>query len=84
MILYLLENHDLPIFNITARIKTGAIYEPAEKAGLASLTGYVMRSGGTLSMPADKLNEELEYMAASVETSIDRESGRAGRHNIRR
>jgi len=65
------------IFNITAHIKTGVIYEPAEKAGLASLTGYVMRSGGTLSMPADKLNEELEYMAASVETSIDRESGSA-------
>src|SRR3972149_5124795 len=28
MILYVLEDHDLPIFNITARIRTGAIYEP--------------------------------------------------------
>lgn len=27
MILYLLEDHDLPLFNITARIRTGAIYE---------------------------------------------------------
>lgn len=77
MILYLLEDHDLPIFNITARIRTGAIYELQEKAGLASLTGFVMRSGGTVSMPADKMNEELEFMAASVETSIDRESGSA-------
>lgn len=75
MILYLLEDHDLPIFNITARIRTGSIYESPEKAGLASLTGYVLRSGGTLSMPADKMNEALEYMAASVETSIERESG---------
>lgn len=75
MILYLLEDHDLPLFNITARIRTGAVYEPLEKAGLASLTGYVMRNGGTLSMQADKMNEELEFMAASVETSIDRESG---------
>ncbi len=77
MMLYLLEDHDLPIFNITARIRTGSIYESPEKAGLASLTGYVLRSGGTLSMPADKMNEELEYMAASVETSIERESGSA-------
>ncbi len=77
MILYLLEDHNLPIFNMVARIRTGAIYEPPEKAGLANLTGYVMRSGGTPSMQADKMNEELEFMAASVETSIDRESGNA-------
>lgn len=75
MVGYLLEDHDLPLFNITARVRTGAVYEPPEKAGLASMTGYVMRSGGTMSMPADKMNEELEFMAASVETSIDRESG---------
>ena len=84
MILYLLEDHDLPIFNITARIRTGAIYEPQEKAGLASLTGFVMRSGGTVSMPSDKMNEELEFMAASVETSIDRESGNANLSTLRK
>ena len=37
----------------------GAIYEPQEKAGLVSPTGYVIRSGGTVSMPPDKMNEEL-------------------------
>ncbi|MBM2835326.1 MAG: hypothetical protein HW406_2487 [Candidatus Brocadiaceae bacterium] len=84
MILYLLEDHDLPIFNITARIRTGAIYEPQEKAGLASLTGFVMRSGGTVSMPADKMNEELEFMAASVETAIDRESGNTNLSTLRK
>jgi len=77
MILYLLEDHDLPIVNIAAQIRTGSVYEPEEKAGLASLTGEVMRSGGTVSMPPDKMNEELEFMAASVETSIGRESGSA-------
>lgn len=84
MILYLLEDHNLPLFNITARIRTGAVYEPLEKAGLASLTGYVMRSGGTISMPADKMNEELEFMAASVETSIDRESGSASLSTLKK
>lgn len=84
MILYLLEDHDLPLFNITARIRTGAVYEPIEKAGLASLTGYVMRNGGTLSMQADTMNEELEFMAASVETSIDRESGSASLSSLKK
>jgi predicted Zn-dependent peptidase len=77
MVLYLLEDHDLPIINISATIKTGAIYEPAEKAGLAALVGHVMRSGGTTSRSVDKINEELEYMAASVETAIGREEGSA-------
>jgi predicted Zn-dependent peptidase len=77
MVLYLLEDHDLPIVNITSTIRTGAIYEPAEKAGLASLTGHVMRSGGTTTRSVEKINEELEYMAASVETAIGREEGTA-------
>ncbi len=77
MILYLLEDHSLPLFHITARFRTGAIYEPAEKAGLAALTGDVIRSGGTKSRTDEQINEELEYIAASVETGISRESGSA-------
>ncbi|KKO19744.1 MAG: insulinase family protein [Candidatus Brocadia sp.] len=84
MIVYLLEDHDLPLFNISMRIRTGAVYEPPEKAGLASLTGYVMRSGGTTAMPADAMNKELEFIAASVETSIDRESGSASLSVLRK
>lgn len=77
MIVYLLEDHDLPIFNVTMRFKTGAVYEPGEKAGLASLTGSVMRRGGTKTRKPEQMNEELEFIAASVETSIGRESGSA-------
>ena len=77
MILYLLENHDLPIFRITAQIRTGAVYEPREKTGLANLVGSVMRRGGTKTRPPEQINEELEFIAASVETSIGRESGSA-------
>ncbi|MCQ4574630.1 MAG: insulinase family protein [Candidatus Brocadiales bacterium] len=78
MILFMLEDHELPLVNITAAVRTGSIYEPADKAGLASLTGYVMRSGGTTNMSAEEINRELEYMAASVETSIGREEGSIG------
>ncbi len=77
MVLYLLEDHELPLFKITAHFRTGAVYEPEEKAGLANLVGSVMRRGGTKSRTPEQMNEELEFIAASVETGISRESGSA-------
>ena len=47
MVVYMLEDHELPLVNMTAYIRTGSVYEPADKAGLAGLTGAVIRSGGT-------------------------------------
>lgn len=77
IILFLLENHELPLFSLRAVVRVGGIYEPAEKVGLAELTGAVMRSGGTDTMTGDEIDEELELLAASVETSIGREMGTA-------
>jgi predicted Zn-dependent peptidase len=75
MIVYMLEDHDLPIVSMTAYVKTGSIYEPAEKAGLAALTGAVMRSGGTTSLSPEKLDQELEYMASAIESSVGADAG---------
>ncbi len=75
MKLYLLEDRELPLFNISGLIKTGSIYEPADKVGLASIFASVMRTGGTLSREPDGLNEELESMAAAVEISMSAEYG---------
>lgn len=75
MTLYLLEDHELPLFNINGLIKTGDIYDPADKVGLASICAGVMRTGGTVSREPDALNEALESMAASVEVGMSREYG---------
>lgn len=77
MTLYLLEDHELPLFNINALIKTGDIYDTPDKVGLASIFASVMRTGGTVSREPDALNEELESMAASVEIGMNREFGTA-------
>ncbi|UCE46589.1 MAG: insulinase family protein [Phycisphaerales bacterium] len=77
MRLFLLEDHELPLINISVRIRTGSVYEPAVKIGLASITGQVMRTGGTASKTGDELDEELEAIAASVETGIGLNSGSA-------
>ncbi len=75
MTVLLLEDHELPVVDAAVRIRTGSIYEPADKVGLAALTGTVMRTGGTASLTGDELDEELEFMAASITTSIGLDSG---------
>ena len=77
MTIFLLEDSELPQVNATARIGVGSVYEPAEKRGLASITGTVMRTGGTESMAPDSLNTVLENIGATVETNIGETSGSA-------
>ena len=68
--IFLLEDHELPLINITGRIRTGSNYEPADKVGLASILGRVMREGGTTSMDGDAMDDFLESRAAFVETRM--------------
>ncbi len=75
MELYLIEDNELPVFDISGLVKTGTIYDPANKIGLASIFASVMRTGGTISREPDTLNEELESMAASVEIGMSPEYG---------
>ncbi len=77
MQLFVLEDRELPLIHVSALIRTGSIYEPAGKIGLAGLTGTVMRTGGTTTRTGDQIDEQLEQIAASVETSIGDSSGRA-------
>src|SRR5579883_563094 len=77
MIVYLLEDHELPTVTMSARIRTGSRFEPKNKAGLAEITGSVMRTGGTTSRSGDELDKELDRIGASVETGISRSTGSA-------
>jgi zinc protease len=77
MVVMLVEDHELPLVDGVALIHTGARLEPADKAGLAELTGEVLRSGGTATMSGDALDDYLEGKAASIETSIDDDLGQA-------
>ncbi len=77
MQLFFVEDHELPVISMYALIRTGEIYEPVEKLGVAALTSEVMRTGGTSSRSSDEVNEMLEFLASSVEVDIDDESGSA-------
>ncbi|HEY7387887.1 MAG TPA: pitrilysin family protein, partial [Bryobacteraceae bacterium] len=75
MKVFLLEDHELPVINGSARVRTGNLFDPPDKVGLATITGIVMRTGGTRSKTGDQLDQELENIAAGVESTIDETSG---------
>ena len=70
MVVYLMEDHELPLVSGTALIRTGDRLESADRVGLAELMGTVQRSGGTTTHSADEINEFLEQRAAAIETGV--------------
>lgn len=73
--LYIMENHELPVVNINALVKTGTLYDPEGKAGIAELTAYVMRTGGTKKLNSAEVDKRLDFMAASASIIMSLESG---------
>jgi zinc protease len=71
MIVFLTENHELPLISGAAKIRGGADSEPAEKTGLVELYGATWRTGGTEKLSGDQLDDFLEARAAKVETGGD-------------
>lgn len=77
LVVYLLEDHELPLVNLSAMMRTGGWLEAQDKIGLAALTGSVMRSGGGGGRTAEQVDEELEQFAIELSMSIGRHSGAA-------
>ncbi len=78
LVVYLMEDHDLPLVSGSATFRTGSYLVSAEQTGLADIAGEAMRLGGTENHAPDELNQLLEQRAASVETSVGDTSGSAG------
>lgn len=77
LVVYLMEDHELPLVSGSATFRTGARFEPADQVGLAGITGEAMRLGGTANLDSEALNEALEQRAAAIETGFDIASGSA-------
>ena len=73
LVVYLLEDHELPLVEIAARLKCGSIYDQPPKEGLANLTTTLMRSGGTARFTPEELDEKLAFMGASLGVETDYE-----------
>ena len=69
---YLMEQHEVPMVNVSVILPAGAIYD-GQQYGLASLTATALKHG-TKSMSKSVLEEELDFIGASLNTYASKES----------
>jgi zinc protease len=74
LVIFLQEDHELPLIDGVIRVRGGSREEPAEKAGLSDIYGEVWRTGGTKSRTGDQLDDFLESRAARVDTGSSQDS----------
>lgn len=75
---YLLQDKELPLVDMYALVKTGRLYDPLDKIGLAEITGAVLRTGGFAQVKGDALDEALDFRGAVLSSSISSEMGSGG------
>ncbi|MDO9559018.1 MAG: insulinase family protein, partial [Syntrophales bacterium] len=77
IILYVIEDHELPLVHVSAVFRSGSAQDPAGKAGLAELTHTVMRTGGAQSLSGDALDDLLAFHGISLHFSAEMDMGSA-------
>ncbi len=71
MRIYLREDFELPLVEVTAVLEGGSFSDPADKVGLAGVFASTLRSGGAGDMTPRELDERLERMAAELSVGSD-------------
>jgi predicted Zn-dependent peptidase len=74
---YFVEDHDLPLINISVTVRVGPYLDPIDKEGLAGATANQMRAGGTARYKAEDYDEEVDFLAAQISSSMGRTSASA-------
>lgn len=65
------EDNEVPL--VYFDISFPAYPDPEDKVGLADLTSWVLRNGGSTNIPSDSLNDILEFKAAYLSVYADQE-----------
>ena len=76
-VVYTVEDHVFPLVNVSLLIRTGQYLDPADKIGLAALVGAEMRAGGTKTRRPADFDEEADFLAATIASSINDTEGTA-------
>jgi zinc protease len=71
VVVYLLEDHTLPMVRGIAYARYSPTWIPDSKVGLGGITGEVMRSGGTQAHSGDWLDDHLAAIGASITTELE-------------
>jgi zinc protease len=73
LIVYLLEDHELPLIKLSITIRAGSVYEPAEKIGLSTVFGPAMTNGGSLHHTPEDIRRTLDITGATIDFGIGQE-----------
>ncbi len=68
MQVYLNEDHELPLVNISVTLAGGSVYDPQEQTGLSELFAATLESGGFGDLSPEQVDSELESRA--IELSV--------------
>lgn len=68
--LYLQEDGELPLVQITAMVGAGAMTTPPEKTGFGGLFGSTWRTGGAGDRSPEELDEYLDHLAMNLSASM--------------
>ena len=77
VVVYLLQDRALPLVNVSFTFSGGDYLDPVGKEGLASLTGAMLRRGGTTTIAPEELDERFDFLAAQTGAGIGAESASA-------
>jgi zinc protease len=78
IVVFLLEDHSLPVVRGSAYFRSSPLWVPAEKTGLADVTGDVVRTGGSAAHSGDWLDDRLAAIGASISSGIQPDQAYAG------
>ncbi|MGQ9603517.1 MAG: M16 family metallopeptidase [bacterium] len=70
---YLIEDHEIPAINIVIMFRSA--YPTDDKVGLPELATWAIRNGGSSKYTKSRIDDELEFVGASIESSGDGISG---------
>jgi zinc protease len=63
---YLVEDHSLPLVDVAVAVRTGDWVDAADRVGLASFAGALIRRGGTASKSPDEFDEQADFLGSQI------------------
>ena len=64
----IVEDHSLPLVDLTVALLAGSYLDPADKPGLAELTGAMLRRGGTRAQPPAAFDEAVDFLGGEIDS----------------
>jgi len=67
------EDRTLPLVHGVLVLQAGTMDDPPQAVGLAEVVGDLLRTGGSHTRPAEEVDEEIDFLGASLSVSVEEE-----------